>query len=172
MTTETSAIEEGTYELEMDADELCQEDQDYLQHLGVRFWPYDDIVCHYCWSTHVERVHVGLPSGKAASVQRCENCGAMWAEARESGEYPERSLLDVAGKLSAEAEFCRRGIAAASDTDYDASVDLEEQVMSFVRRLNELICENDLPITRAERDAILAVALPVEPEDVGAAPIS
>jgi len=165
MTTETSDTEERAYELKMDADELCQEDQDYLQHLGVHFWPYDDIVCHYCWSTHVERVHVGLPSGKAASVLRCENCGAMWVESEESGQYPERSIPDVAGEVAAEAEFCRDDIAKASDPNFD--VDVGEPVMSLVRRLNKLIRENDLPITRAERDAILAVAVPVGPEEIG-----
>lgn len=146
---------------------FAPQDREYLQTLGVRLWPSDDMRCRYCWCLHVDYFFIGLPSGDTALVYKCEKCGVKWVMDEAEGEYPQKSLSGALEEVFPEAERSREDLRDWADPDFDLWVDPEDAVLVLIREINKAIRKHGLPISRAERDGILAVALPVGPEDVG-----
>lgn len=167
MATETMPAEKGGYEVELDAGDLTREDKEYILDIGAAVVDAEYAACFRCRSRRIENFALGLPSGRAVNAWRCGHCGSLWVMDRANGTPADPGALPRAvAELAGEARLTRQVLREPREEQCNLETK-EERVRLFIRELNGRISERGVPFSKAERDAILAAALPAGPEEIG-----
>lgn len=142
----------------LDAAALSNSQREALLAQGVRFYAVEEHPCPVCGRVLCESVLIELPGAEPRGFAgvRCRSCGVLRGEDTAHGtRNPSAVFANFVAELRDRAEearavSCRREATAAGVAD---------ACQGLIGWVNMRIAENNLPVTPAARDAIIAAAI-------------